>query len=236
MKQTSPSKNTTSLVKWLVQQMALSRRAIVQLIKEGDVKVNGETITSITKEIAITKDKILVKGQPLEYKKALLYYKFYKPTGVISTLNDPKKRKDLTYFLAKENIPDVVFPIGRLDRDTTGLLLFTNDGEFANTLLHPKFKLEKEYKVTLDKPLTKAHLKRLQEGFFLDDGPIKMDQLDIEAPNIIWVIIHEGRNRIVRRTFEALGYKVVKLKRYRMGPYELGKLKKGSFASFKPRK
>jgi len=159
-----------------------------------------------------------------------VYYKFHKPKDVICTLDDPRGRDDLAQFL--KHLPEGLFPVGRLDRHTTGLLLFTNDGEMANRILHPSYELEKVYRVTIDRSFKDSDCRRLLGGFFLEDGPVKFSSVERVSDVTVMVAIHEGRNRIVRRSFATLGYEVKGLKRLAIGPILLGNLDVGKFAKF----
>ena len=126
-------------------------------------------------------------------------------------------------------VPEQIFAVGRLDRNTKGLLLFTNDGNFSNRVQHPSYSISKEYRVTLDKPITKRHFQRLTNGLILEDGPVSYSKAILMDDNMLEVTLSEGRNRIVRRTFEFFGYKVKGLKRLAIGPVKLGVLKEGCF-------
>jgi pseudouridine synthase len=212
---------------FLNKETAYSLRQVIELIKKGQVKINGQIIYKPQHEINPNRDIIQLKNQQINHSTTYYYYKFNKPKDVISTLKDPKARTDLSNFYHR--IPQQVFPVGRLDRKTTGLLLFTNDGDLSHRISHPKHKLNKEYKVTLDKRLTHQDFQRLSTGIILNDGPVVFDQTLLLDKHILMVSIREGRNRIIRRTFEYLGYKVEKLKRTAIGPIQLDNLKVGDF-------
>jgi len=213
--------SSQSLVKFLVSATRYSRRELATFIIEGKVSINNKVCTSISEPINTEDDKIKVLNESIK-KPRLVVYKFYKPKDVITTFDDPKGRKSLEYFF--NPLKEAVFSVGRLDRLTVGLLLVTNDGDLANRILHPSFVINKTYNVTLDKPLTKNDYAHLMTGFFLDDGPVSvvsLEQIDI-AQYVI--TITEGRNRLIRRSFEFFGYKVNHLKRTRIGQIELGKM------------
>ena len=212
---------------YLASQTQHSRRQILAAILKGQVRVNGKPITSIAHEVVPNKDQVRFNGDLIPFAVPLLYYKFNKPRNVISTLSDPKGRVDLRSFLKGK--PKQLFPVGRLDRLSKGLLLFTNDGQLAYQLTHPKFHLEKTYEIILDNALTPAHAQRLSTGIMLDDGPVQL-KLERLAPTQYLVRIAEGRNRILRRSFDFFGYTVKKLNRLAIGPVELGNLAEGEFA------
>lgn len=200
------------LNKFIAHCDVCSRRDAVALIKEGKVKVNGELITEPGHRVTL-EDQITLSGKKLVVQKNLIYILLNKPKGFITTTDDPKGRKTVMDIF-ENHIEERIFPIGRLDRNTTGLLLLTNDGELTQDLAHPKYEIRKVYQVTLDKPLTEADYTKIREGVILEDGPAPVDQLEyLNAPNELGLEIHNGKNRIVRRIFESLGYVVDKLDR-----------------------
>ena len=218
-------KDKTTVDHYLATQTTFPRRKIRQLVEQGEVLMNGKVVRDLKTELVIGQDQLMVSGAQIDYQFPLLYYRFNKPKNVITTLDDPKDRISLGTFIKKLKKP--LFPVGRLDRHTKGLLLLTNDGEFAQMMTHPKFKVPKEYEVVLDKPLEKAHQSRLKTGLFLPDGPVQYSRIKKFSDIEFNVVISEGRNRIIRRTFEMLGYQVIKLKRLSVGPFQLGSLKEG---------
>lgn len=189
-----------------------SRREAADLIKEGKVKVNGEVMTEPGYKVQLD-DKVEYDDKVIMSQKNLVYILLNKPKNYLTTTDDPQERKTVMELVADAG--DVrVYPVGRLDRNTSGLLLLTNDGELAQKLSHPKYNIKKVYQVTLDKALTKAHFDKIIAGLTLEDGEIKVDDLAyLEKKNEIGIEIHSGRNRIVRRIFEHLGYTVDKLDR-----------------------
>ncbi len=206
----------------------LARRRILELLNQGKIVVNGKVATDLMREIRPKTDKIqLDKKMMTQDIPAFVYYKFNKPKGVLSTLGDPQNRRNLDEFVKK--LPQFVFPVGRLDRLTTGLLLFTNDGEFSNHLCHPQFHVTKCYRVTVGKKLTKNDVARFQKPMILEDGPFSFTKCEWLEPTVMMVNVEEGRNRIVRRACAHLGYEVIKLKRLAIGAVELGALKEGEF-------
>jgi 23S rRNA pseudouridine2605 synthase len=219
------------LQKILARAGLASRREAERWIVEGRVAVNGTIVSKLGSQADPTKDSIKVDGKRIKPAAAPLYFAFHKPPGVLTTLNDPQKRPDLTQFIEKLGSKQRVFPVGRLDYNSTGLLLLTNDGELARRLTHPRFGVKKVYRVKLSACPTEADLALLRKGIRLDDGltaPARARVLEKLRKNA-WVEIemHEGRNREVRRIFEALGYFVEKLIRVRVGPISLGLLPPG---------
>ncbi len=200
------------LNKYIAHCDVCSRRDAVTLIKDGKVTVNGALITEPGFKVTL-EDIIALNGKQLVVQKNLVYILMNKPKGFITTTDDPKGRRTVMEML-ENHIEERVFPVGRLDRNTTGLLLLTNDGELAQKLAHPKYEVRKVYKATLDKNLSKADFDKILEGVILEDGQAKVDELEyLETKNEIDMEIHSGKNRIVRRIFESLGYEVVKLDR-----------------------
>ena len=202
------------LNKYLADSGICSRREADDLILAGAVTVNGEVVTELGTKVKTT-DKVVYGGQTLNREK-LRYVLLNKPKGVITTSDDPYERHtvmDLVEGACQERI----YPVGRLDRNTIGLLLLTNDGELAKTLTHPSHNVKKLYHVTLNKPLTESDFEKIQKGLMLEDGPIEVDKIDYvtDDPTMreVGVEIHSGRNHIVRRIFESLGYEVIKLDR-----------------------
>lgn len=219
------------LQKILARAGLASRREAERWILEGRVSVNGTVVSTLGSQADPAKDSIKVDGKRIKPAAAPLYFAFHKPPGVITTLNDPEKRPDLTRFIERLGSKQRVFPVGRLDYNSTGLLLLTNDGELARRLTHPRFGVAKVYHVKLSACPTVEELALLRKGIRLEDGvtaPARARVLKKLRKNA-WVEIelHEGRNREVRRIFEALGYFVEKLIRVRFGPVSLGFLRPG---------
>ncbi|GIN85616.1 ribosomal large subunit pseudouridine synthase B [Heyndrickxia sporothermodurans] len=192
-----------------------SRRKAEELILEGKVKVNGKIVTELGIKVS-PNDKVEVNEIPLE-REEKVYIVMYKPRGVISAVKDDKNRKVVTDFLPE--IKERVYPIGRLDYDTSGLLLLTNDGDFANLLMHPRYEINKTYVAKIKGIPTKQAMRQLERGIKLEDGvtaPAKAKLLSVDKKaqkSIIELTIHEGKNRQVRRMLEAIGHPVQKLKR-----------------------
>ncbi len=216
-----------SILTYLVTQTSLSRRNILDLLKRGEIFLNGCSVSHREVIVDSSRDKVAINREVIPYTTPLLYYKLNKPKGIICSLSDERGRKDLRSII--EQISASLFPVGRLDRESQGLLLLTNDGEWAHALLHPAFEMVKIYRVILEEPVKKSVLRRLLTGFFLSDGPVRFDAIEIETPTIVKVAIHEGRNRIIRRAFEHVDYPIKSLKRVSIGPIELGKLRDGQW-------
>ena len=202
------------LNKYVAHSGICSRRDAADLIRKGDVKVNDTVVTEPGTKVS-QKDSITIKGKKITPSKNLVYILLNKPKDYITTLDDPEGRKTVL-DLIKRATDERVYPVGRLDRNTSGVLLITNDGDLAQTLSHPSNLIKKIYEVRLDKQLTRADFEKLQTGLQLEDGFIVPDALGYTDPKdktIIGIEIHSGRNRIVRRIFEHLGYDVRNLDR-----------------------
>lgn len=214
-----PLKNTGSdeqmpLNKFIAHAGVCGRREAADLVKEGKVTVNGDKIFEPGYKVS-SKDKVIVKGKQVFLQRNAVYLLLNKPKDYITTANDPQGRKTVL-DLIKGATPERVYPVGRLDRNTTGVLILTNDGELAQKLTHPSFEVKKIYEVTLDKPVIKKDLEAIMTGITLEDGFVQADAVgyaDDKNKNIVGIEIHSGRNRIVRRIFEHLGYDVKGLDR-----------------------
>ncbi len=207
-------KESYRLNHYLSMSGVTSRRKAVELVKEGKVTVNGNVVKEPGYEV-LPGDKVLLEEKSIRPVDKKVYILMNKPRDTITTLDDEKGRKTVM-DLIKTKVKERIFPVGRLDRETTGLLLLTNDGDLAQKLSHPSFKVKKFYKATLDKAMTTEDLQKIKEGLTLDDGPAKVEGIDyIEEglANEVGVEIHIGKNRIVRRIFEHLGYQVERLDR-----------------------
>lgn len=202
------------LNKFIAHAGICARRDAAELVKSGKVVVNGQAVTEPGFKVSGT-EEIKVNGKKIALRRNLVYILLNKPKDYITTTEDPQGRKTVLDIIKKAT-PERVYPIGRLDRNTTGVLLFTNDGELAQKLSHPSYEIKKIYEVTLDKPLAKRDFDTLMGGLTLEDGPITPDALayaDAKNKAVIGIEIHSGRNRIVRRIFEHLGYDVRNLDR-----------------------
>jgi len=190
------------------------RREAAEIVKKGIVKVNGKVITEPGHKIS-PKDEVVVNGRKIFLSKNLVYILLNKPKDFITTTEDPQGRKTVLDLIRRATT-ERVYPVGRLDRNTSGVLLFTNDGELSQKLTHPSNEIKKIYAVTLDKPLDKKDFDQIVKGVALEDGPASVDKLayaDSKDRTQLGVEIHSGRNRIVRRIFEHLGYDVKNLDR-----------------------
>jgi len=197
------------LNKFIAHSGVCGRREAAELVKGGKVVVNGDKIFEPGFKVAPT-DKVLVKGKQVYLQKNAVYILLNKPKDYITTANDPEGRKTVLDII-KGATADRVYPVGRLDRNTTGVLLLTNDGELAQKLTHPSFEIKKIYEVTLDRPVAKKDLEAVLAGVTLEDGFVAADACgyaNAKDKNVIGIEIHSGRNRIVRRIFEHLGYDV----------------------------
>ena len=218
------------LNKYLADCGVCSRREADELIKAGCVTVNGEVVTTMGYKVK-TNDKVMYGGQTLNREK-LRYLLLNKPKGYITTADDPEGRVTVME-LVKDACPERIFPVGRLDKNTTGLLLLTNDGDLAKKLTHPSSEISKLYHVVLDKPLTRNDMLRIADGLDLDDGMIIPDEIaydaDDDSKKSVGIKLHSGRNRIVRRIFEHLGYDVLKLDRVMFAGLDKYKLPRGEW-------
>jgi pseudouridine synthase len=219
------------LQKILSRAGVASRREAERWILEGRVTVNGAIVRKLGSQADPAKDSVKVDGKRIKPAVTSRYFAFHKPPGVVTTLNDPQKRPDLTQFTERLGSKQRVFPVGRLDYNSAGLLLLTNDGELAGRLTHPRFGVKKVYRVKLSACPSEEDFARLRKGIHLEDGitaPARARVVERLRKNAwVEIEIHEGRNREVRRIFEALGYFVEKLIRVRIGPLSLGPLRPG---------
>ena len=214
-----------------------SRRKAEELISAGRVQVNGRSCSLGDKAIP-DKDIITIDGKQIsKVKKRRLYYiMLNKPRGYVTTMKDELDRKDVSELLS--DLPERVYPVGRLDRNSEGLLLFTNDGGFANDIMHPSRHISKTYRVTVRPDVSDEQLVQLSEGIEIDGRktmPATVIVLDKEPGRVVMQItIHEGRNRQIRKMCEAVGLEVARLKRTSIGPLKLGMLKPGEYRELKP--
>lgn len=217
------------LQKVLAAAGVASRRVCEQLIVEGRVEVNGQVVTELGSRVDPLRDKVAVDGIPVQLDASRRYVMLNKPTGVVSSMRDEQGRPDLRQY---QEPGERLFNVGRLDQDTSGLLLLTNDGELAHVLAHPSFGVEKSYIATVRGRVSPAVIRRLRAGVELEDGPIAADAARIVGEpsgnrSIVEVTLHSGRNRIVRRMLAEVGHPVEELVRRRFGPLHLGPLRLG---------
>lgn len=209
-----PADPHPKLQKVLARAGLASRRVAEEMIEDGLVTVNGE-VALLGRRIDPAVDRVEVHGVRVAVDPTLVHYLLHKPAGVVTTADDPHGRPTVVDLVPSE---PRVFPVGRLDFDTEGLLLLTNDGDLTHRLTHPSFGVEKEYLAEVEGTPSRGTLRRLREGVELDDGVTAPARASLVAPNLLRLTIHEGRNRQVRRMCEAVGHPVVRLVRTRIGP------------------
>lgn len=208
-----------------------SRRVIEDYLVQGRIEVNGKVVTELGTRVDPAVDQVSVDGVAVQLDTAKRYYVLNKPTGVVSSMKDEQGRPDLRRFT--DELDDRVYNVGRLDAETSGLLLLTNDGELAHVLAHPSFGVEKTYIAKVRGRVTPQTLQRLKQGVELDDGPIRADRAKLlqaqgdARHSIVELTLHSGRNRIVRRMLKEVGHPVVELVRRQFGPLHLGTLRSG---------
>jgi 23S rRNA pseudouridine2605 synthase len=218
------------LQKLLAQSGVASRRKCEELMLAGLVEVDGEVVTRLGTKVDPRTAVIRVDGKRLPPVSAHVYLVLNKPTGVVSTMSDPEGRRTLSDFVADR--PERLFHVGRLDTDTDGLILLTNDGDFAQRVAHPSYELDKTYVAEVDGAVSRATVQRLLAGVTLDDGPVEVSSARVVSSHgdrsIVELVIHEGRNRIVRRLLDEVGHPVRRLTRTAIGPVQLRGLKQGA--------
>ncbi len=216
------------LQKFLATAGVASRRASETIIAAGRVRVGAEVVTDPARDVTEA-DEVTVDGSPVRLSTERVVYAVNKPAGVVSTASDPQRRRTVVSLVAA---PGRLYPVGRLDIDTTGLILLTDDGPLAHRLTHPSFEVTKTYRARLyGPPITDAQLRTLRHGVRLEDGvtaPARVRRIGAPADNVVELEIHEGRNRQVRRMCEAVGHRVRALQRVAFGPLALGDLAVGS--------
>lgn len=202
-----------------------SRRACEELIADGLVTVNGE-VAELGRRVDPDHDRVAIDGVRVGVRPGLVHYLLNKPAGVVTTAADPQGRPTVVELVPAE---PRVFPVGRLDLDTEGLLLLTNDGDLANRIAHPSHGVEKEYLAAVEGTPSRGTLRQLREGIELDDGRTAPARASLTPPNLVRLVIHEGRNRQVRRMLDAVGHPVERLIRTRIGPIADPKLPPGEW-------
>lgn len=212
--------------KFLSRAGVSSRRQADELIKEGRISINGEIICSVGTMVDYPSDLVSFDGEKVVLEDENVCIALHKPVGYICSNKDPKGRP-----LLKELFPidykDKLMSVGRLDFDTEGLIVLTNNGDLAHRMMHPKYELSKEYLVLLNKPLKDSDMLSIKNGkIVLEDGPLSKVKLSVgDSRKVLWkIVVHEGRNRFVRRIFETVGYEVLSLKRIAVGPIKLAEL------------
>ena len=217
------------LNKYLANAGVCSRREADEFIQAGVVTVNGEVVTELGTKVMRT-DEVKFHDQPVTLEKKV-YVLLNKPKDYVTTSDDPQQRKTVM-DLVQNVCPERIYPVGRLDRNTTGVLLLTNDGDLASKLTHPKFLKKKVYHVYLDKKVTAHDMQQIATGIQLEDGEIKADAIEYASDtdkSQVGIEIHSGKNRIVRRIFESLGYRVVKLDRVQFAGLTKKNLRRGDW-------
>jgi 23S rRNA pseudouridine2605 synthase len=225
------------IIKLLTSSGIGSRRQIAAIIKKGSVAVNGDIVQSFNEPVDPDKDIIAINGKHISVAaEPIVYLMLNKPKGIISSTSDKKGQKTVIDFLSEKYDHIRLYPVGRLDKDSTGLILLTNDGDLTLRLTHPRFEQEKEYLVRIEATLKPEDKMNLEKGTYLDDGktsPAKVKALKY-PPFSYSVTIHEGKKRQIRRMFAALGYKILELKRIRLGSLKLGALPEGEIRDLTP--
>lgn len=218
------------LQKYLAHAGIASRRKSEELITDGRVKVNGQVVTELGYKIDPLKDKVYFDDKKIKTIKEYTYVMINKPIGVVSTAKDEKNRTTVVDLVPSDKR---IYPIGRLDIDTTGLLLLTNDGKLAHNLMHPSTEVDKVYIATVEGTPNKHGLEKLRNGITIDGYKLSKSEIKIlksyNTDSIVKVTIHEGRNRQVKKMFEIIGHPVKKLKRISFGPIELANLELGAY-------
>jgi 23S rRNA pseudouridine2605 synthase len=226
------------LQKVLAAAGVASRRAAEIMISEGRVEVNGRLVTEQGMRVDPERDTVRVDGSRIPPPRRHLYLVLNKPRGVVSTMDDPEGRRTLADLLVgkvpgRRSANDRLFHVGRLDTETEGLLILTNDGDFGHRLAHPKYEVPKTYLAEVEGVISPHTLKRLRQGVTLEDGPVRPTSVKVVSSaaekTLVRITLTEGRNRIVRRTMEAVGHPVRRLSRTGIGPVRLGNLKVGEF-------
>ena len=217
------------LQKLLAQSGVASRRKCEELMLDGHVEVDGEVVTRLGTKVDPRTAVIRVDGKRLPPISPNVYLVLNKPRGVVSTMSDPEGRRTLSDFVMDR--PERLFHVGRLDTDTEGLILLTNDGDFAQRVAHPSYELDKTYVAEVAGQVSKATVREVLEGVTLEDGPVEVSSFKVVSSHggktIVELVIHEGRNRIVRRLLDQVGHPVKRLTRTAIGPVRLSGLGKG---------
>jgi 23S rRNA pseudouridine2605 synthase len=221
------------LAKFLAHAGVASRRHSERLVTGGRVRVDGRVVTDPARDVD-ERNEIVADGAPVRLEQPE-YHLVNKPPGVMSTAHDPEGRPKVTEMVESAAR---LYPVGRLDVDSTGLVLLTNDGELANRLMHPRYEIPRTYRARVGGSPSKRALQALRGGVELEDGPAAPARVRVVTPtgreSVLEITIHEGRNRIVRRTLEAVGYPVRSLERVAFGPVELGRLRPGDSRRLRP--
>ena len=225
------------LQKIIAQAGIASRRAAEKMILDGRVSINGTVVSVLGTKADLEKDEIRVEGRLISTETTKVYLMLNKPRGYVTTLDDPQQRPIVTDLLS--GVQEKVFPVGRLDYDSEGLLLFTNDGDFALRLQHPRFQVSKTYRVKIEGYLSNQEMRLLSEGITMEDGLFRPVYITVErkSSKSCWlsVTLMEGRNRVIRRAFDTLGHSVIRLIRVAVSDLSLDDLKPGTYRYLKKR-
>ena len=218
------------LQKYLSEAGVASRRKAEELIAAGNVYVNGR-VARIGDKVDPKRDSVTVNGKKIRRETQSVYYMLYKPRGYVTTMSDEKDRKCVAELM--HDVPKRVYPVGRLDRDSEGLLLFTNDGEFANALMHPSRHIQKVYRVSVRPAVTDAQITVLTSSLMIDGRKTMPAEVRVVTAqpdkSVLEIVLYEGRNRQIRRLCEEAGLETLRLKRLSIGQISLGKLKPGEY-------
>lgn len=221
---------TVRLNKLIADCGIASRREADRLIDEGHVRVNGKKVFEMGTQVNPNSDKVFVNGKPIKPVTMKLYMAFFKPAGVLTTMSDPHDRPNISHYL--KDVPVRVFPVGRLDFDSEGLILLTNDGDFAQKITHPKNEVTKTYIVKIQREPTATQIQRLLRGVTIKDGKVaakSIEKINRGTDEHPWykMVITEGKNRQIRQMFEKINNDVIKLQRVAIGRLRIGALKRG---------
>ncbi|HTY13085.1 MAG TPA: pseudouridine synthase [Candidatus Omnitrophota bacterium] len=223
-----PQTETVRLQKFMAECGVASRRASEELIREGKVKINGKTVNELGTKVDPQKDKVEVNGSRIGKLEKKIYLKLNKPVGYVSSCKTHGEEKTIMDLV--KDIPERLYPIGRLDKDSEGLMLLTNDGELALRLTHPRYEHEKEYLVRTLLPITNPQLDQFRKGMLIESGKTLPARAGREADKVLRIVLKEGKKRQIRKMLETAGNRVLGLKRVRMANIELGGLTAGKYA------
>jgi 23S rRNA pseudouridine2605 synthase len=233
----APTPGLVRLNKYIAECGIASRRKADELIADGSVQVNGKKVYELGMRVNPTEDRVVVKGKPIKAESMKLYIMFHKPKNVVTTMEDPEGRPTIAQFF--ERLPVRVFPVGRLDWDTEGLILLTNDGDFSQSVMHPKEEVPKTYLAKINGKPSDEALQRLRTGVSIPGGRVQalhVERIKRGADKYDWIkiVIGEGKNRQIRYMFEKIGFDVMKLQRVAIGRLRLGTLERGAYVFLTP--
>jgi 23S rRNA pseudouridine2605 synthase len=220
---------TIRLNSYIAKTGLCSRRKADELISRGKIKVNGRIITTLGIKVDPEKDSITYRGKELKLKMEHTYLLLHKPKGFLTTTRDERGRKTVFDLLSPSHRRKNLFPVGRLDKETTGVLILTDDGKLANTLMHPRSQIEKTYRVGIDRPFEKTHLNRMTSGIRDEGNLLKAKAVHVSEEKVLEIILTEGKKREIRRMLARLNYKVNSLKRVQYAFLTLKELEEGTY-------